>query len=210
MRTISPRALVVNTREGPITIAIDRQRAQLVGTAVAAVLALLFGVVCSSQWQDWLFFRHGQPFGTTDPVLGRDVGFYVFQLPFLEALRGYLFALVAVPGVLVGAVYVIAGALDLDLSRGARMAHPVRRHLATLAAALFVVLAFGAYLDVPRLLTTPAGIIHGASNVDVAVRIPALRILMVTALIGAALAFYQTMARSWWPIISAARSCTWS
>ena len=67
MRTISPRALVVNTREGPITIAIDRQRAQLVGTAVAAVLALLFGAVCSSQWQDWLFFRHGQPFGDIRP-----------------------------------------------------------------------------------------------------------------------------------------------
>ena len=39
---------------------------------------------------------------------------------------------------------------------------------------MLLVLAFGAYLDVPRLLTTPAGIIHGAANVDVAVRIPAL------------------------------------
>ena len=91
MRTISPRTLVLNTREGPITIAIDRQRVQPVGTAVAAVLALLFGVFASAQWQDWLFFRHGQPFGEVDPVLGKDVGFYVFQLPFLDALRGYLF-----------------------------------------------------------------------------------------------------------------------
>ena len=43
MRTISPRALVFNTREGPVTIAIDRRRVQPVATAVAAVLALLFG-----------------------------------------------------------------------------------------------------------------------------------------------------------------------
>jgi uncharacterized protein len=57
---------------------------------------------------------------------------------------------------------------------------------------------------VPRLLTTPAGIIHGAANVDVAVRIPALRVLMVIALLGAALALYQMVALSWWPIISAA------
>ena len=62
------------------------------------LLALLFGVVCSSQWQDWLLFRHGLPFGEVDPVLGKDVGFFVFQLPFLEALRGYLFALVALGG----------------------------------------------------------------------------------------------------------------
>ena len=78
----------------------------------------------------------------------------------------------------------MAGAIDIDLSRGARIARPAKRHLAALAAALFLVLAFGAYLDVPRLLTTPAGIIHGAANVDVAVRIPALRVLMVAALIG--------------------------
>ena len=37
---------------------------------------------------------------------------------------------------------------------------------------LVVVIAFGAYLDVPRILNTPAGIVHGAANVDVAVRIP--------------------------------------
>ena len=90
----------------------------------------------SAQWQDWLLFRHGQPFGETDPVLGKDVGFFVFRLPFLEALRGYLLALVALAGVLAGAVYVLAGAIDLDLSRGARIARPARRHLAALAAAL--------------------------------------------------------------------------
>ena len=88
------------------------------------------------------------------------------------------------------------------------MAHPARRHLAALAAALFLVLAFGAYLDVPRLLTTPAGIIHGASNVDVAVRIPALRVLMVAALVGAALALLSDdRSRSWWPIMAPPR-CT--
>ena len=65
-------------------------------------------------------------------------------------------------------------------------------------------LAFGAYLDVPGLLTTPAGIIHGAANVDVAVRIPALRVLMVIALVGAALALYQMVTASWWPLMTAA------
>ena len=58
-------------------------------------LALLFGLYASAQWQEWLLFRHAQPFGDVDPVLGKDVGFYVFRLPFLEVLRGYLLALVA-------------------------------------------------------------------------------------------------------------------
>ena len=56
----------------------------------------------------------------------------------------------------------------------------------------------------PRILNTPAGIIHGAANVDVAVRIPALRILIAAALVGAALALYQAVTVSWWPIVTAA------
>lgn len=204
LRTVSARQLVLATREGPLAIVVDRRRLQPVGTAVAALLALLVGLAASNRWQEWLLFRHAQPFGDVDPVLGNDIGFYVFQLPFLEALRGHLFVLIALSAVIAGAVYVVAGAIELNLSRGVRITPAAKRHLALLASLLFLVLAFDAYLDVPKLLTTRAGIIHGAANVDVAVRIPALRILMVAALLGAALALYQTTAAAWWPIISAA------
>jgi uncharacterized protein len=204
MGAVSRRQLVIVTREGPVGITVDRRGVQLVGTAVAAVLALLFGLVASSLWQEWLLFQHGQPFGDVDPVLGKDVSFYVFQLPFLDALRGSLLALVALATVGAVAIYLLAGALDFDLTRGVRVAASAKRHLAALAAALLLVLAFGAYLDVPRLLTTPGGIVHGVSNVDAAIRIPALRVLMIAALAGAGLALYQMIAASWWPIITAA------
>ena len=204
LRTLSARELVLVTSEGPMAITVDRRRVQAIGTALAVVAVLLFGLYASSQWQVWLLFRHAQPFGDVDPVLAKDVSFYIFQLPFLDLIRGYLFALVALSFVAAGAVYGLAGAVDVDTSRRLRIAAPARRHLAVLAAAMLLVLAFGAYLDVPRLLTTPAGIIHGAANVDVAVRIPALRVLTVAALAGAALALYQLAVASWWPIITAA------
>ena len=204
LRTHSTRQVALVTREGPIAITVDRRRVQTIGTALAVVIALIFGLYASSQWQVWLLFRHAQPFGDVDPVLGRDVSFYIFRLPFLEAIRGYLFALVALSFVLTGAVYVVAGAVDVDARRGLRIAASAKRHLAVLAAAMLLVLAFGAYLDVPALLTTPAGVIHGAANVDVAFRIPALRVLMIAALAGVALALYQVAAAPWWPILTAA------
>ena len=203
MRMVSPRQMVVATREGPLAITIDRRRIQPVGTAVVAGLAVLFGLFSSGQWQEWLLFRHAQPFGDVDPILGYDASFYVFRLPFLDLLRGYLVALVAVSAVVAGAIYTVAGAIEIDLGRGIRIPGPARRHLATLAAALLLLLAFGAYLDVPRMLTAPGGIVHGVANVDAAVRIPALRALMVAALVGTALALYQTATRAWWPIITA-------
>ena len=213
LRALSVRTLVLTTREGPIAINLERRSVQAVGTALAAVVALLCGLYASSQWQEWLLFRHAQPFGEVDPVLGRDISFYIFRLPFLDVLRGYLLALIGLSGAAAVAVYVMATATDLnliradqiaDVVRGLRVAAPAKRHLAALAAALLLVLAFGAYLDVPRLLTTPAGIVHGAANVDVAFRIPALRVLMVASLVGAALALYQMTAASWWPIMAAA------
>ena len=41
-----------------------------------------------AQWETWLAWRNAVPFGQADPILGRDVGFYVFSLPFLQFVRG--------------------------------------------------------------------------------------------------------------------------
>jgi uncharacterized membrane protein (UPF0182 family) len=204
VRMVSPRQVVIQTREGPVRIAVDRHRVQPVGGAIAAGLGVVCALFASAQWQAWLLFRHAQPFGDTDPVLGRDASFYVFRLPFLDLLSSYLLALVLLSIVLSAVVYVLAGAFGFDLKRGPQIARPAKRHLAALAAALLLVLAFDAYLAVPRLLTTPAGIVHGIANVDVAVRIPALRALLAAALVGAALALYQAVVSAWWPIVTAA------
>jgi uncharacterized membrane protein (UPF0182 family) len=162
------------------------------------VAAVLFGFWASSEWQAWLMFQHAQPYGERDPILGYDIGFYVFRLGFFELARGFLMALIVVSALASGAIYSLAGALNWN--RGARIGGAARRHLALLAAFLFVGLAFGAYLDVPELLIRPAGIVHGVANVDAAVRIPALRVLMAAALAGAGLAVFQTTTARLWPI----------
>jgi uncharacterized protein len=203
LRGFLARQVVVTTREGPIAIAIDHRRARALTTVIASVLALLLGLYAASHWLTWLMFRHGQPFGQSDPVLGRDVGYYVFQLPFLDALSGFLLALVILSGVAAVGIYLLVGALAFDANRGLAVAGSARRHLAAIGALCFLVLAFGAYVDVPQVLHSPGGVIHGATNVDVAVRIPVLRLLMSVALVGAVLAFYQMVTSSLWPVITA-------
>ena len=119
-----------------------------------------------------LTWWHQTPFGVSDPILGRNVAFYVFTLPLLELVRGLALALVVLAAIGSAAVYVFAGELALT-PFGLRMAPGVRRHGAVLAAALFLVLALGAWLDQPRQLVTPSGIIQGASYTDVHARMPA-------------------------------------
>ena len=89
------------------------------------------------------------------------------------------------------AAYVFAGDVGLDPGGGPYASKQAVRHLATLGAALLLALAFGAWLQIPQLLTTPSGVVAGASYTDVHARMPALRVLIAAALIGAAVTIWQ-------------------
>ena len=174
-------------------ISLHGQQLQMLGTGVAALAALFLGLFASNEWLTWLQFQHATPFGQTDPLLGRDVAFYVFTLPFLDLARYMVMAVVVLSLIGSAAAYVISGTLALDPAKGPVVGDGARRHLGVIIAVLFLLLAWGAYLDVPRILTTPAGIIHGASYVDVALRIPVLRGLLFVALVGAGLSLVTAM-----------------
>ena len=49
------------------------------------------GIAGGDQWDQLLRWVNAVPFGVTDPVFGRDVGFYFFTLPVLEFARGWGF-----------------------------------------------------------------------------------------------------------------------
>jgi uncharacterized membrane protein (UPF0182 family) len=187
LNRITRRAWVVMTPEGPRSVAVEARSLRVIGYALAVVAAALMATVAATQWESWLFFRHATAFGISDPILGRDVGFYVFKLPFLQLVQGLLMTAVVVAAVGAAAAYAATGMLGLG-DRGAFARGTVQGHLALLAAALFTVLAFGAWLRIPALLTQSSGILHGASYADVHARLPALRLLMVAAMAAAVLA----------------------
>src|SRR5919106_795990 len=62
------------------------RRPAVARVGVAFLPALLLGGGVSVHWQDWILFRNRVNFGVADPQFERDVGFYVFQLPFLSFL----------------------------------------------------------------------------------------------------------------------------
>ena len=188
LRGLRARELVVVTPEGPRVIGVDPGRIRPLVYAGAGVAALLAALFASSQWQAWLFYLHATPFGVADPILGKDASFYVFHLPFLELVQGLLLAAVVLAAVGALAGHVGSGNLTLGGPRGLAVAPSAKRHLSLLAAALLLVLAFGAWLRIPELLLTPSGIVPGASYVDVHAHMPALRLLVAAAGLGALLA----------------------
>ena len=184
-------------------VVLTPRQIQLLGTGLAAVVALFLGLFASNQWLTWLQFQHAVPFGQLDPLYGRDVSFYVFTLPFLDLARNLALAVVVLSLIGSTVAYVVSGTLVLDPAQGLVIGAAARRHLGLIVVSLFLLLAWGAYLDVPRMLTTPAGIIHGASYVDVVLRQGVFYGLVGVSLLGAILSAFTAFTPRNAPIIAA-------
>ncbi len=197
------RPFVVFTGGGDLQpIILERRHLGFLALAVAALVSLFISGVASSRWITVLQYLDATPFGDADPLFGRDAGFYVFTLPMLDLLRLGLQSIVILTLAGAAGAYIVAGEITLDQA-SLRVADAARQHLLLLAAAIFVLFAWGAYLDMPRLLTTPAGIVHGAAYADVAIRLPVFRILMAASVLAAGAALYAAFASTTWPVAAA-------
>ena len=205
LRSLRPRPFMIATPQGPQTIMMDPSSIRPLALGIVGLVALLTAIYAGGRWETWLYFLNATPFGKTDPILGRDIGFYVFTLPFLEMLQGLVYFVVFLMAAVALAAYVFGEEVGLDAARGVFVSRRATRHLGLLAAVMLLVLAFGAWLQIPQLLTTSSGVVTGATYSDVHARMPALWVLVVAALLSAALAVWQalTVGRLW-PIAAAA------
>jgi uncharacterized membrane protein (UPF0182 family) len=191
---------VFTTREGiQLTLPGGRQLRSL-ALGAALLLAALIGLFLAGRWQEWLMWRHGVPFEIQDPILGRDVSFYVFSLPFLRLIHRLAQTLVVLAALSTAAIYLVSGNLTSGFPAQLSMSPSARRHLVLLGAAFLALLAWGAWLQRTEHLVESSGLIYGASYADVYGRMPAALVLVFVAFVGAALAVWQAFDRRNWPI----------
>jgi len=73
------------------------------------IVSLLFSFFAASsganQWENYLKFFNASSFGVSDPLFQRDIGFYVFQLPFLKHIYGWVLMVLIVTSAAVGLLY---------------------------------------------------------------------------------------------------------
>jgi len=168
--------------------------------AFALVVAFFVGLGVTSQWRTFLLWRNaaGVEFGAPDPVLGRDAGFYIFSLPWLEFVQGWLFsALVGVMIITALAHYLWGGIRPQAQGLGEKVTPQVKAHLSVLLGLILLVKAWGYYLGTFDLLNSRRGVVAGASYTDVNAQLPALRILIFIAIACAVLFFVNIRLRGW-------------
>ena len=148
----------------------------------AGFFSLWAGRMGAEQWANWLEFTHGVPFRATDPVFHNDISFYVFRLPFLNFVYGFLLITILLTLAAVVAVHVADKAIESfaglpDVRPGAR------GQVLLLAALAALVQAFGTFLSRYDLLFNENGGFVGAGYADLHYRLFALNAQFVLLLI---------------------------
>ena len=170
-----------------IRVALDPDRfikiLKPLGLLAAAFFAAMSGLWASDLWAQVLTYINRVDAGTLDPIFGRDIGFYLFQLPFYESLSIYAGLLLFFTLVIVVAIYVIRGGVML-FGNTVSAVKQAKIHVAVLAFLFFVKLAFGFYLDRFETLYSTHTVLTGAAYSDVYGSLAVLGILVPLTLLG--------------------------
>ena len=176
-----------------------RTPAGWLGLAASVVIALILSGGAASQWSSFALFLHATPTGTTDPVLGQDISFYLLTLPFIHSLTDWSLGLDFMAVLLIAAIYAWRGdAFDF------RPTPRALAHVSVLIGFFAVTLATAAWFGRYDLLFGHNGVVWGAGYADVNARLPlytfqaGLAIVLAGALIANA-----WLRRLWVPVVAA-------
>ena len=123
---------------------------------VAVLLALGVAGAVTGAWETLLLWIHRVPFSPTqtvvDPIFGRDISFFLFELPFFRLVQSLVNGLLLASLLVAGARYLLA------TTRGGEVfVTRVRVHLAVLGGLYLLSVAFGYQLDKYELVYSQAG-----------------------------------------------------
>ncbi|OKH83945.1 hypothetical protein EB73_39405 [Mycobacterium sp. SWH-M3] len=178
------------------TLAMRRPR--LLSCGIAASIAALCGLVGQTSWSTVQLFLHGAQFGTTDPEFGRDIAFFVFDLPFYRFLLNWLFVAICLALVANMVTHYIFGGIRLPSGKGT-LTLPARIQIALLAGTLILLKAVAYWFDHYELVSSSRKepTFTGAGYTTIHAELPAKLVLLAIAVLCAlalfAVIFLQDM-----------------
>src|SRR6476659_9760177 len=158
-------------------------RPKVFAFGISGVIALICGLSAQSDWTTVQLWLHGGDFGTTDPQFNLDVGFYIFTLPMIQLVLGWLFVIISICFICVAVVQYLFGGIRLS-GPGRKITSQASLQLSLLVAAFVLLKAVQYWYDRYELLfSNRGGTFTGASYTDINAVLPAKLILMLIAAI---------------------------
>ncbi len=173
-----------------------RPYAKRVYAAIALVMGLIAGLNATGQWNNYLLFSHSQSFPQSDPVFHKNLGFYIFTLPFVSFVVTWLLVVLIVALIVTTLFHFLNGGIRTTRV-SPRVSPRVKAHLSVIGAAIALMKAAGYVIAKWELVNSTNGYAQGAGYTDIHARIPALTILFYLSLAAAAILLYNVRSRGW-------------
>ncbi len=169
---------------------------------LAFVLALIGASGTVGQWKNWILFLHGGNFGVTDPQFHKDIGFYVFDLPFMTFVVDWMLAILIVTLAVSLVFHYFNGGIQPQ--RGLpRVRPPVKAHISVLLALIALDKAAGYVLQRWSLVNSQDGYVNGAGYTDVHARLPAETLLIYVSIFAAVILLFNIRRQGWtFPVLA--------
>jgi hypothetical protein len=166
---------------------------------VAVLVALGIAGTVSGTWETFALWLNRVPFSTTgtvaDPVFGKDISFFLFDLPFFRAAQSLVNGLLLASLAVVGARYLVQATQggEVFITR-------VRVHVAVIAGLYLLSVAFGYQLDKYELVYSTSGAAVGVGFTDFNARFMAYDVLTFLSGLAGALLIAGAFTRWMWPL----------
>lgn len=162
----------------------------------SAVIAMFAGSSAIGEWRDFLMWRNGESFGRTDRWFKKDLGFYVFELPWLHYVVDFAMVVLVISIIAAAVVHYLYGGIRLQATRD-RLSGAAQAQLSVLLGLFVLVKAADYWLDRFDLVSHSGGVVTGMTYTSHNAVLPAKNILLGIAVICAVLFFVNVWRRTW-------------
>ncbi|MGY2875893.1 uncharacterized protein ACVW00_003083 [Marmoricola sp. URHA0025 HA25] len=164
--------------------------------SISVVFALFAGGSASGKWRTYLLWEHRQSFHKTDAYFHKDIGFYVFTLPWLHYLVDFAITALILGLLAALVVHYVYGGIRLQARTG-KVSGPAQAQISVLLGVLVLLKGADYYLDRFDLTSAGGGLVTGMTYSRDHATLPAKNILMAIAVICALLFFANLFRRTW-------------
>jgi uncharacterized membrane protein (UPF0182 family) len=164
--------------------------------ATSAVFAIFAGTSATGQWRTFLLWQNSQSFGQKDAYFKKDIGFYVFTLPWLHWVVDFMMTALVI-GLIAGIfVHYVYGGIRLQ-ARTDKVSGAAQAQISVMLGLLVLLKGADYYLDRFDLTSAGGGLITGMTYAREHAQLPSKNILMAIALVCAILFFANVFRRTW-------------
>lgn len=145
----------------------------LIFPAILAFFCFQWG---TNRWEELLLYLNSIDTKVTDPILNKDLSFYLFQFPLIESIKGFIGFTLITTTLIVALNYLLRGGIMFS-SGFFSIEKRVKNHIGLLIGLSMVLLGVSFYIDLFKLMLSSSGVASGPGYTDINAKLIALKVL---------------------------------